>query len=132
MLQSILSLFTSLKLTAICLGLATVLVFAGTLAQVDQGLYAAQARYFRSFFVYWGPRGAGWEIPVFPGGYLIGGVMLLSLIATAVDRFRRYKFAPAYLGLLVIHVGLILLLLGQKRFGFAVIHSSLSTFHRAQ
>jgi hypothetical protein len=113
MLQSVFNFLTSLKLTAICLGLATVLVFAGTMAQVDQGLYTAQSRYFRSFFVFWGPPGAGWTVPVFPGGYLIGGVMLLSLVVTAVDRFRRYKLAPSYLGLLVIHVGLILLLLGQ-------------------
>jgi hypothetical protein len=105
--------FTSLKLTAVCLGLATILVFVGTMAQVEQGLYAAQARYFRSFFVFWGPPGAGWTIPVFPGGYLIGGVMLANLLATGLDRFRRFGFASKQLGLLMVHAGLILLLLGQ-------------------
>src|SRR5208337_1811058 len=66
--------FSSLRLTVVCLAFAVALVFLGTLAQVDEGLYQAQARWFRSFVVWWGPRGAGWHIPVFPGGYLIGGV----------------------------------------------------------
>jgi len=55
MLKSLFQFFTSLKLTVVCLGLATLLVFVGTIAQVEQGLYQAQDRYFRSFFVYWSP-----------------------------------------------------------------------------
>jgi len=113
MFRRVVQLVSSLKLTAFCLGLAAILVFAGTMAQVEQGLYAAQTRYFRSLFVYWSPPGAAWKLPVFPGGYLIGGVMLLNLMATGVQRFQRYRFAPKHLGLLMIHVGLILLLLGQ-------------------
>src|SRR5262249_53231098 len=69
--------FASLKLTVVCLGVGMALVFAGTLAQVDLGLYKAQNEFFRSFFVYWGPKGAGWKIPVFHGGYLDGGVLLI-------------------------------------------------------
>ena len=38
--------FSSLRLTLVCLCLAVVLVFAGTLAQVRIGLYAAQAEFF--------------------------------------------------------------------------------------
>jgi hypothetical protein len=110
MLERLLNGFTSLRLTAVCLALATVLVFVGTIAQVDQGLYQAQARYFRSFFVYWSPGGSGWKIPVFPGGYLLGTVVLLNLIATTG---RRVKFSRENLGLLMVHAGLILLLVGQ-------------------
>ena len=76
--------FTSLRLTVVCLALALVVVFWGTLAQVDLGLYKAQNEFFRSFLIYWGPKGAGWKIPVFPGGYLIGGVLLINLVAIAV------------------------------------------------
>ncbi|MEC9080318.1 MAG: cytochrome c biogenesis protein ResB [Verrucomicrobiota bacterium] len=48
-------------MTVVCLIAAMVLVFVGTLAQVDQGLYDAQKKYFRSYFLV--PEsigGAGW------------------------------------------------------------------------
>ena len=41
----------SLRLTVVCLIAALVLVFVGTLAQVDQGLYDAQKKYFRSYLL---------------------------------------------------------------------------------
>ena len=109
-LDRLINFFTSLRLTVVCLVLALVLVFWGTLAQVDLGLYKAQNEFFRSFIIYWGPKGASWRIPVFPGGYLIGGVLLLNLLATQV---RRYAFSLSRVGLWMVHVGLILLLLGQ-------------------
>ena len=63
--MSLLKLFVqfwcSLRLTVTCLIGAMVLVFVGTLAQVDQGLYDAQKKYFRSYFLV--PEsigGAGW------------------------------------------------------------------------
>ncbi|HZR19293.1 MAG TPA: cytochrome c biogenesis protein ResB [Verrucomicrobiae bacterium] len=102
--------FTSLRLTVVCLGLAILLVFLGTLAQVDLGLYKAQNEFFRSFLVYWGPKGASWRIPVLPGGYLVGGVLLINLIASHVTRF---KLSKSKIGIWLTHFGLILLLLGQ-------------------
>ena len=109
-LDRLIGLFTSLRLTVVCLALGLVLVFWGTLAQVELGLYKAQAEFFRSFFIYWGPKGAGWKVPVFPGGYLIGGVLVINLIAS---QLRRFTFTPNKAGLWMVHVGLILLLLGQ-------------------
>src|ERR1043166_6534223 len=50
--------FASLKLTVVCLSVGIVLVFTGTLAQVDLGLFKAQNEFFRNFFVYWPPKGA--------------------------------------------------------------------------
>jgi hypothetical protein len=110
MLDRVFQFFASLKLTVACLALSVLLVFVGTLAQVNQGLYQAQERYFRSFFVWWGPPGADWQIPISPGGYLVGGVLVLSLVA---GHLKRFKFAPAKLGIFLAHIGLILLLLGQ-------------------
>src|SRR5437867_1158555 len=110
MLNGIVKLFTSLKLTVVLLGFAVILIFIGTLAQVDQGLYQAQARYFKSFLIYWTPRGTQWSIPVFPGGYLIGTVLLINLLAAHISRF---KYTKKKFGILMIHAGLILLLLGQ-------------------
>ena len=109
-LDRLISFFTSLRLTVVCLALALLLVFFGTLAQVDLGLYKAQNEYFRSFFIFWGPKGASWKVPVFPGGYLIGGVLLINLFAA---QFQRFVFTASKIGLWMVHVGLILLLLGQ-------------------
>src|SRR5215469_11864575 len=102
--------FTSLRLTVVCLGFAILLVFLGTLAQVDLGLYKAQNEFFRSFLVFWGPKDGSWKIPVLPGGYLVGGVLLINLIAAHITRF---KWTRAKAGIWMVHVGLILLLLGQ-------------------
>lgn len=93
----------------VCLVLAMLLVFIGTLAQVEMGLYAAQNAFFRSFVVLWGPAGAGWKIPVFPGGYLIGGVLLINLLCSLL----RIGLNPRKGGIILIHIGLILLLVGQ-------------------
>lgn len=109
-LDRAISFFTSLRLTVFCLGCALVLVFAGTLAQVNLGLYVTQARYFHSLFVYWTPPGTHLNIPVWPGGYLLGGLLLVNLIAAHIKRFSlTWKKS----GLFLIHAGLILLFLGQ-------------------
>lgn len=109
-LKRVLGFFTSLRLTVVCLALATVLVFIGTISQVDVGIYAAQAKYFRSLFVFWDVPGTEMRIPVFPGGYLIGGTLLLSLVVSLTTRIGLRKETA---GLALVHVGLILLLLGQ-------------------
>lgn len=101
---------SSLRLTVVCLALALVLVFWGTLAQVEMGLYKAQNEFFRSLFIYWKPAGSGLKIPIFPGGYLIGTVLLVNLIAAHI---KRFEFSRKKLGLFLIHSGLILLLIGQ-------------------
>lgn len=110
LLERFLRVFSSLKLAVVCLAFAVVLVFVGTMAQVTLGLYEVQARYFQSFFVFWNLPGTGVRIPVFPGGYLIGGVLLLNLI---VAYATRIGFRRVHTGLLLIHAGLVLLLLGQ-------------------
>ncbi|HWD21351.1 MAG TPA: cytochrome c biogenesis protein ResB [Verrucomicrobiae bacterium] len=101
--------FGSLRLTLVCLGLALVLVFAGTLAQVHLGLYVVQSEFFRSFFIYWKPAGTHWQIPIFPGGWLIGTALLMNLLAAHIVRFH---FSRRKLGLLIVHAGLLLLLGG--------------------
>jgi len=102
--------FASLRLTVACLALGLVLVFIGTLAQVDLGLFKAQNEFFRSFFIYWGPKAASWRIPVFPGGYLIGGFLLINLVTA---HFQRFTLTRKKIGIWMVHAGLILLLLGQ-------------------
>jgi hypothetical protein len=109
-LDRLIKFFSSLRLTVVLLGLGLVLVFWGTLAQVDLGLYKAQNEFFRSFFVFWKPKGASFKIPIFPAGYLVGGLLLINLVAAHVTRF---KFTRKKAGIWLVHVGIILLLLGQ-------------------
>ena len=79
---------TSLKLTVFCLACAMILVFLGTLDQVNIGVYEAENRYFKSFFLYFTPPGTNLRIPWFPSGYLVGGLLLLNLIAAHLARFK--------------------------------------------
>jgi len=101
---------TSLKLTVFCLGCAMILVFLGTLDQVNIGVYEAENRYFKSFFLYFTLPGTTLRLPWFPSGYLVGGVLLVNLIAAHLARF---KFTWKKAGIMVLHSGVILLLLGQ-------------------
>jgi len=109
-LKSLINFFSSLKLTVVCLVLSIILVFIGTLAQVEVGLYQAQNDYFRRFFVYWALGESGIRIPVFPGGYLIGAVLVMNL---TVVSFKRFAFSGKKLGIWLVHMGLILLFVGQ-------------------
>jgi ResB-like family len=102
--------FTSLRLTVVLLAFAIVLVWVGTVAQADEGLYQAQARYFKTWVVV-GANMFGHHIPiVLPGGYLLGSLLLVNLIAAHISRFQ---FTWKKLGIHVAHGGIILLLVGQ-------------------
>src|SRR4051794_3922678 len=109
MLRNFISLFTSLKLTIVCLVAGMVLIFAGTIAQVHLGIWEAQQRYFQSIFVWWPAEGRGFRIPIFPGGHLIGGVLLVNLIAAHA---KRFQWAWRKLGIHLTHAGLIIMLAG--------------------
>src|SRR5580658_3543700 len=102
--------FTSLKLTVTLLAFAIVLVFIGTLAQVDEGLYGAQAHYFKQWIVV-GVNLFGHEVPfLLPGGYLIGTLLLINLVAAHIYRFQ---LSFKKLGIQLAHLGVIVLLVGQ-------------------
>ncbi len=109
MLKALFNAFSSLKLTVACLVAGCVLVFWGTLAQVHVGLYKAQNEFFRSFFICWQPA-SGWKIPVFPGGYFLGTVLLINLLAA---HLRFYQPGKRKIGIMLIHLGVVLLLVGQ-------------------
>ena len=121
-LDRLIAFFTSLKLTVVCLSLAMLLVFFGTIAQVEMGLYKAQNEFFRSFRVYGGPKGADWKVPVFPGGYLVGGVLLINLFAAHLKYYR-----PGFkkIGIVFIHLGIVLLLIGQFATDMLSVESSM-------
>jgi hypothetical protein len=110
LVRRLIKIFTSLRLTVVLLAFAIILVFIGTLAQVDEGLYNAQARYFRQWLVL-GLDIFGRKIPlILPGGYLIGTLLLINLLAAHIYRFQ---FAVKKIGIQLAHAGVILLLVGQ-------------------
>ncbi len=92
--KSALMALASLRLTVFLFVLSLVLVFAGTLAQIDDDIWEVIHSYFRCWFARipfqvffprdWGVPGAFW----FPGGWLIGAVMTANLFAAHLVRFR--------------------------------------------
>lgn len=102
--------FTSLRLTVTLLSFGILLVFIGTVAQADEGLYQAQARYFKHWFVN-GFSFFGRQVPVpLPGGYLIGTLLLLNLTAAFL---KRFQWTTKKIGVHFTHIGVIVLLGGQ-------------------
>jgi len=122
MLKNLFKFFSSLKLTVTCLALGCILVFWGTLAQVHLGLYKAQNEFFRSFIIYWPLDGSAPHIPVFPGGYLLGTVLLINLLAA---HLRYYRPGKCKIGIILIHFGVVLLLVGQMLTDFLSRESAL-------
>src|SRR6266542_2135266 len=101
---------TSLKLTIACLGALMVLVVACTLAQVHLGTLGAVNLYMRSFFVWWAMPGTGWSIAIFPGGALVGLVLIANLFSA---QLRRLELSWKKAGIWIVHAGLILLVAGE-------------------
>ena len=121
--------FASLRLTVALLALLIFLVFAGTWAQIDMGIWSTLETYFRSFFVWipfriFLPR--QWDVPggiPYPGGWLLGGLLMVNLITAHAMRFRYTK---SRIGIFLIHFGLILLLVGEVVTGLLADESRMS------
>ncbi len=99
----VLSVLASLRLTVVLFALSIFLVFAGTLAQVDHGVWdVVNHSYFRVWFAHielrgferlvqmfapgtdWGLRGGFY----FPGGNLLGTALMVNLLAAHAVRFK--------------------------------------------
>lgn len=118
----------SLQLTVVLFVLAVLLVFFGTLAQIDFGIWTTIDQYFYSWVVwvpfdlvnkfgqvfladYFPKDRPPWSgsFPL-PGGKLLGGLMAVNLLAAHLTRFRlTWKRS----GVILIHAGLLLLLVGE-------------------
>jgi hypothetical protein len=110
LIKKIVGFFTSLRLTSVLLAFAIILVFVGTIAQADEGLYGAQAHYFKQWIVV-GINFFGHKIPLLlPGGYLLGTLLLVNLVASHIYRF---EFSAKKAGIQLAHAGVIVLLVGQ-------------------
>ncbi len=109
-MSSLWKILTSLRLTIWLLGLSVALIFLGSIAQAPEGLWNAQVRWFKTLVVV---RHAGddwWVPPIFPGGHLLGGLLLINLLAA---HFKRFQFNFQKFGIQLTHFGIIVLLIGQ-------------------
>jgi len=127
---------TSLRLTIILLAFSVALVFFGSLAQVSEGLWNAQERWFKSLIVTGSSPSFNLIIPffkhgiqipsipyIFPGGHLLGILLLINLIAAHAKRFH-WSFQK--FGIQLTHLGIIMLLVGQLLTDKLAVESHLS------
>ncbi len=132
-MKKLLSPFSSLKLTIVLIALSIVLVYAGTWAQVDSGIWTVQKKYFHSIWTWIDlqtflprPQPGQARIPggfPFPGGYTLGGLMLVNLLAAHAVRF---KLSRKRIGIILIHLGLILLIVGELLTSVLAVESDMS------
>lgn len=123
LLPRLASMLSSMELTVFCLIVLMILVVACTLAQVSLGIHGAVEQYVRSFFVWWRPEALPFAIPIFPGGGLAGGLLLLNL---GVVQVRRLELSWRKAGLWIIHFGMALLFLGEFAAAFLQVESHLT------
>ena len=130
----------SLQFTVVLFSLSMVLIFFGTLAQIDQGIWTVVDQYFRSWFV-WIPipthpriRQMLLRLPeagdhlVWPLGQFVplsrrvapGRRTLANLLAAHMTRF---KLSWRRTGIITIHLGVILLMAGESVTGLYAVES---------
>lgn len=120
LLARLFALLGSMQLAVCLLLLLGLLTWLGTLAQVDRGLWDVQREYFESFVVraklplsWWGHEwhdaaGNLRHLPLLlPGAYPVMALLCVNLLLGGVLRLRK---RAANVGVLVIHVGMLLLL----------------------
>jgi ABC-type transport system involved in cytochrome c biogenesis permease subunit len=111
----------SLRLTVVLMALAMVLIFVGTLAQTQLGVWQAVDAYFRAPIAWvdlWllvPGKGAGGPAVPFPGGLTIAALLLVNLLAAHVARFKATRRRA---GVVVLHAGLVVLIVGEFVTGF--------------
>jgi ABC-type transport system involved in cytochrome c biogenesis permease subunit len=115
MLKTILKPFASLTLTVILLALSMILIYAGTWAQIDSGIWQVQRKYFHSFFCWIdfqtllprpqpGQKGVPGGFPMF-GGYAVGLALLINLLTAHALRFKFVAWDLVLLPLLGLMIG---------------------------
>lgn len=123
-MKKILLTLASLRITVVLLIAGMMLVLAGTLAQTHMPIREAQKIYFQSFVVPVHINGT--SVPVLPGGYTIGIIMVINLLCAYMTRF---KWSFKRIGVLMMHAGILMLLIGQLITDLYSVESYMSLDH---
>jgi hypothetical protein len=104
MLKKVFQVLGSLKITIVLIALLSIVVVWGTFYQVDHGIYAAQKRFFESWFFV--------ELLIIP---LPGIKTLIALLSVNIitSGVRIFSFRIEKLGILLMHVGIAILIAGS-------------------
>ncbi len=94
-----------MRLTVALLLAAMALVFFGTLDQTRYGIHLVQKSYFESWLCVFPLKADGFRLPL-PGGFLVGSLLTLNLLAA---HFRYFRPSLARAGIAVTHAGVLLL-----------------------
>ncbi len=103
MIKRLLQIITSPQVFVYTLIWLMILVFFGTITQKDIGLYAAQLKYFSSYYFIF------LDVIPLPGGRLVLIIMTINLFSSF---FKNYLWKIKKIGIIIIHVGGLLLLIG--------------------
>jgi hypothetical protein len=117
-----------LRITVTLFALSLFLVFYGTLAQIDKGVWTVVSDYFRSALV-WIPLktvlfrtvNVPGAIP-YPGGWLLGGLLLVNLLAAHIVSF---KLTWRRIGIWLIHSGIVLMMIGEVVTGLCQVEGQM-------
>ena len=150
----------SLRVTVTLFALSLVLVFFGTLAQIDGGIWNVMDRYFRAWFVlipmqllvqfaqvFLGVskdfRLAEWAVIPFPGGFTLGVALMVNLLAAYglrlpgyLKRWKSYAIMSGVIALMCLAGYLCLMQWGQWGFLISVpiimgvTAAALAPFHK--
>lgn len=112
----------SLKFTLFILAGLMIVIFRCTMDQVHLGIHWAVEQDVRSWVIWW-TSPAGWRIPVFPGGGLLGGCLLVNL---SLALWSRFVWTPRKFGLWLVHIGLIVMVAGEFVTGFCQVETKLT------
>ncbi len=113
----------SMQVTIVSMALLMALVFLCTLAQTDLGTFGAVHVYMRSWLVVRHFPGIPFGVPVFPGGALVGLVLVLNLTVALIKRVD-WNFSKS--GLWITHFGLILLVAGEFSTGAFQVETNMA------
>jgi len=116
----------SLKVTTWLFALSIPLVYFGTMAQADASLLSVIWSYFRSFYV-WVPfhvfvKDLPGGFP-YPGGWFLGALLLVNLLAAHFLRFRSTFRHP---GIILIHTGVIVIMVSEFWTGLVSVESHMT------
>ena len=130
---AVLKVLSSLKITVVLFALAIFIVFVGTLAQTQYDIWKVVHTYFRSGFI-WIPFQVFFPKSFFPnlgtvggsfpflGGWAIGGMMAINLLAAHLVRFKiQAKGTRLLKGLAIIALGCVVtwaVIAGGSGYGF--------------